>query len=112
MSHMNQMPNIGSGNFTVNMQDQGRPWNDEAMVNDVLSTEKAMIGGYATTSVETTCQNLRRVLTENYTTLLADQYTVYDAMKQRNWYPSKNAPAQEVQDAKTMFSNMRNTIPQ
>ncbi|MDR3051034.1 MAG: spore coat protein [Oscillospiraceae bacterium] len=109
---MNQFPNSSQHTQGFQAGDQGKAWNDEAMIGDILTTEKALVGYYAAMSVETTCQQLRQVLTDNYTKVLGDQYQVFDLMKQRNWYPVKNAPAQEIQDAKTKFSGMRASIPQ
>lgn len=110
---MNQQP-MNKPNFqpnTAGMQ-QNAHWTDEDIITDILTTEKALIGTYATGACETTCQNLRQVLTTNLSGAVNDQYQVFDQMRQRNWYPVKNAPPQEVQEAKQKLQQMKNQISQ
>jgi len=110
---MNHTNNTRTG-FQPNMAgfQQNANWTDEEIISDILTTEKTMVGFYGATACETTCPNLRRVLVDNMACTVGDQYQVFDQMRQRNWYPVKNAPTQEVQDAKTKFSQMKNQICQ
>ena len=110
---MNQGPmNQPRTGFQPNMAgyQQSAHWTDEEIVSDILTTEKTLVGFYGTSACETTCQNLRQVLVGNMGQTVSDQYQVFDQMRQRNWYPVKNAPSQEVQDAKTKFSQMKSQI--
>lgn len=112
---MNQGPmNQSKTNFQPNMAgfQQNAHWTDEEITIDILTTEKTLAGFYAATACETTCQNLRQVLMDNMVKTVSDQYQVFDQMRQRNWYPVKNAPPQEVQDAKNKFTQMKNQICQ
>ena len=112
---MNQGPmNQPKTGFQPNMagHQQSAHWTDEEIISDILTTEKTLVGFYGATACETTCQNLRQVLVDNMGRTVSDQFQVFDQMRQRNWYPVKNAPAQEVQDAKTKFSQMKTQICQ
>ena len=112
---MNQGPmNQNRTSFQPNMAgfQQSAHWTDEEIISDLLTTEKTMVGFYGTNACETTCQNLRQVLVDNMGKAVSDQYQVFDQMRQRNWYPVKNAPPQEVQDAKTKYSQMKSQICQ
>ncbi len=112
---MNQAPmNQSNAAFQAQLSglQQNAHWTDEEIITDILTTEKALIGFYAATACETSCQNLRQVLVDNLSCTVTDQYQVFDQMRQRNWYPVKNAPAQEVQDAKQKFTQMKNQICQ
>ncbi len=117
---MNQTPmnqsNMSQGkpNFASNMAgfQQSAHWTDEEIIIDMLTTEKTLAGFYAATACETSCQNLRQVLMDNMTSTVSDQYQVFDQMRQRNWYPVKNATPQEVQDAKGKFAQMKTEITQ
>jgi len=87
-------------------------WTDEDIIADILTTEKTMVNFYGAGACETTCQNLRQVLVDNMGRTVSDQYQVFDQMRQRNWYPVKNAPPQEVQDAKNKYGQMKSQICQ
>lgn len=110
---MNQQPtNNTRPNFGAGMQ-QGMhnvQWNDQDIITDLLSTEKWLSGTYATNITECSCANLRRVLLDNFASICNDQYQLFDQMRQRNWYPVKNAQPQEVQAAKQQFAQMKTQI--
>jgi len=74
--------------------------NEKDMMTDLLATEKQVITAYSTGITETSCQNLRNTLVNNFKNVQDVQYKVFDAMKQKGWYQTKDAPDQEVQQLK------------
>ncbi|AJA46171.1 spore coat protein [Clostridium pasteurianum DSM 525 = ATCC 6013] len=84
-----------NGNFT-----------EKEMMEDLLATEKQVISSYSTGITETSCTNLRGTLMNNFRGAQDIQYKIFDAMKQRGWYPIKDAPENEVQQLKTEATQM------
>ena len=79
---------------------------DKDMLQDLLTTEKQALGSYSSGISESSCQNLRNTLLTNYRSAQEIQYQVFDTMKQKGWYKTKDAPSQEVQQLKTETSQM------
>ena len=75
--------------------------NDKELTSDLLSSEKHVISSYGTGITESSCQNLRNALITNFTSAQDLQYKVFDSMKTRGWYPTKDAPSSEVTQLKT-----------
>ncbi|WP_010238928.1 spore coat protein [Clostridium arbusti] len=84
-----------SGNFT-----------EKEIMEDLLITEKQLISSYSTGITETSCTNLRNTLVNNFRSSQDIQYKVFDAMKKRGWYPTKDAPSNEVQQIKDQATQM------
>lgn len=80
--------------------------NEKEMMQDLLTTEKQVISSYSTGITESSCQNLRNTLVNNFKCAQDIQYKVFDAMKQKGWYPTKDAPANEVQQLKNEANQM------
>lgn len=80
---------------------------DEDQLTDLLTQEKQMISTYGAMVAEASCQNLRGVLTNNLSDTVTDQFQVFSQMRQRGWYPGKDAPTPEVEAAKQKFSQMK-----
>ncbi|AGK95199.1 spore coat protein [Clostridium pasteurianum] len=81
-------------------------FSEKEMMQDLLATEKQVISSYSTGITETSCANLRNTLVNNFRSAQDIQYKVFDAMKQRAWYPTKDAPENEVQQLKTEVTQM------
>lgn len=80
--------------------------NEKEMMQDLLTTEKQVISSYSTGITESSCPNLRNTLVNNFKSAQDIQYKVFDAMKQKGWYTSKDAPANEVQQLKNEANQM------
>ncbi len=61
---------------------------------------------YGSFLTETSCPNLRKTLEDNMKTSAADQFSVFNAMQSRGYYQTKEAPQQEVDQAKEKFGNI------
>lgn len=75
--------------------------NEKEMMQDLLATEKQIISAYSTGITETSCKNLRNTLVNNFTNVQDVQFKVFDSLKQKGWYPTNDAPDNEVAQAKT-----------
>jgi spore coat protein F len=83
---------------------------EKDLMHDLLATEKQTISAYSTGITETSCQNLRNTLVNNFKNAQDIQYKVFDAMKQKGWYTTKDAADNEVQKLKTESTQMMNEL--
>ncbi|MFD3155820.1 spore coat protein [Haloimpatiens sp. FM7330] len=83
-----------------------RSFSEQELMQDLLATEKQVISAYSTGITESSCQNLRNVLIDNLNHTQDVQYKVFDAMKQKGWYQTKDAADQDVQMAKDKSNQM------
>ena len=84
--------------------------NDQDKLEDLLSEEKYLISAYGTFIPEASCPQLRQVLTQNFTDCAQNQYDIFDKMNQLGWYPTKAAPAADVNAARDKFNQLRQTL--
>ncbi len=84
--------------------------NDQDKLEDLLSEEKYLISAYGTFIPEAVCPQLRQVLTRNLTECVDDQYLIFDQMSQKGWYPTKDAPAADIDAAREKFSQLRQSM--
>lgn len=80
--------------------------NDKDMMQDLLTSEKQVIASYSSGISESSCMNLRNTLVNNFKNTQEVQYKVFDIMKQKGWYPTKDAPSTEVQQLKNESNQM------
>ena len=83
---------------------------EKDLMLDLLATEKQVISAYSTGITESSCQNLRNTLVDNFKNDQNIQYKIFDAMKQKGWYPTKDAPDNEVQQLKNEANQMMNEL--
>lgn len=84
--------------------------NDQDKMQDLLAQEKYLIDGYACFIPEASCPNLRSVLCENLNGCFDNQYTVFDKMNQLGWYPTKNAPQAEIDEARQKSDQLKQQL--
>ena len=80
---------------------------EQDLLNDLLNQEKQLMSSYTTYIQEASCENLRKILTNQFNQTSQDQYQVFDQMRQKGYYQTKDASDQEVQQAKDNFKNMQ-----
>lgn len=80
---------------------------EQDLLNDLLNQEKQLMSNYSTFISEASCENLRKVLTNQFNQTCQDQYQVFDQMRQKGYYQTKDAQAQEVQQIKDTYKNMQ-----
>lgn len=79
---------------------------EKELMQDLLTTEKQIISSYSTGITETSCQNLRDTLVNNFKVTETIQYKIWDAMHQKGWYPTKDAETNEVSKVKNDANQM------
>ncbi|NMM65146.1 spore coat protein [Clostridium sp. P21] len=84
--------------------------NDKELAQDLLATEKQVISAYSTGITETSCMNLRNTLVDNFKNVQEVQFKVFDTMRQKGWYATKDAPDAEVQQVKNESNQMSSTL--
>ncbi|WP_249316123.1 spore coat protein [Gehongia tenuis] len=85
---------------------------EKELLNDLLTSEKQIIGLYETGITETTYPELRNVMNDNLNQLFNDQYQIFDHMRQKGYYQVKAAPAQDIDQARQQFSQMQTQMGQ
>ena len=80
--------------------------NDVELLNDMLLTEKNMVKNYSAFITETSCPNMRQVLSKNMMETADDQLGVFEMLKQKGFYEIKDAPDHEVTAAKQKLTKM------
>ncbi len=85
-------------------------FNDQDIMDDLLTMEKQIISAYNTGITESSCQNLRQTLTSNLLETHQLQHTIFDTMKKKGWYQTKDAQDQDVNNAKNKYSNIKNQL--
>lgn len=79
---------------------------EKDLMQDLLTSEKQVISAYSTGITETSCPNLRSTLVNNFKSAQDIQYKVFDAMKQKGWYNTKDAADNEVNQLKNEANQM------
>ena len=79
----------------------------QELLTDLLSQEKQAVKDYAGDITEASCKNLRQLLLQNMTECSTDQYCVFDQMRQRNLYKTKDAPDNDVQTTKQEMQTLK-----
>lgn len=83
---------------------------EKDLLNDLLNQEKQLVNSYATFITEASCPNLRQVLTTQLGETATQQYQIFDQMRQKGYYQTKDAPSNEVMQTKQKFAQMKNTL--
>ncbi|HEY8423186.1 MAG TPA: spore coat protein [Clostridia bacterium] len=79
---------------------------EKDMLQDILVIQKDLVKYYGNYLVEASCPKLREAIIQNLQDTSNDQFGVFNAMLSRGYYPVKDAPEQEVTQAKDKFGNM------
>ncbi|HBR02239.1 MAG TPA: spore coat protein [Ruminiclostridium sp.] len=83
---------------------------EQEIMNDALSSEKQVINAYGTFIAESTCENLRSELAKIINDKQQIQYQIFDAMRQKGWYNTKNANMNDVQTAMQKYQTMKQSM--
>ena len=82
-------------NINVNVKDS---------LTDILMQEKDILKVYASFLPEASCPQLRTILQKNVDTIAKQQFSVFDAMNTRGFYPLKEAEVQAITQAKQTYA--------
>ena len=83
---------------------------DPSMIQDVLTTQKTLIKGYGIAICEGSNQKFRSILGKHLTELAEDQFESFMYMQDRNLYPTEQAPAPKLTQAKERFKSKEETM--
>lgn len=83
---------------------------EQEVMKDLLLSEKHGTSTYTSGITESSCANLRQVLSKCEQNIFRSQEDIFNAMSQRGWYPTKKADDTDVQNAKNKFSKMQNDL--
>ncbi len=83
---------------------------EQDLLTDLLNQEKQLMSLYATGIQEASCRNLRKLLTTQFTQTSQDQYEIFDQMREKGYYQTKDASTQEVQQVKNTFKNVQSEL--
>ena len=87
-----------------------RSMSEQDIMNDLLAMEKQISSAYNTGITEASCQNLRQTLTDALVGTQQMQFSVFDTMRKQGWYQTKDAPDQDVNNAKNKYGNIKNQL--
>ena len=80
---------------------------DKEICSDLLMSQKQTTSTINTCITESSCPNF----SQNLQSILHEEYQIHDdlftSMNQRGWYPTKDAPDNEVQQAKNTYNSMQ-----
>lgn len=79
----------------------------QELLTDILNQERTLIKEYASNITESSCTNLRQLLLNNMMEVAADQYTVFEQMKNRQMYETKKAQQNEVQSTRQKVQQLK-----
>jgi len=79
---------------------------DQEIASDVLSCQKSLVKLYGTALCETSCTQLRDIIGNHMSECAIDQYDAFLYMNERGMYPTDNAPAPKISQAKKKFSKL------
>lgn len=87
------------------MENNSTNLTEQELLTDLLNQEKGLLNLYNTAIVESSCQNMRKSLTDNWSQISNDQYEIFDQMQQLGYYPTKDAAQEDVRQAQNKFQN-------
>lgn len=83
---------------------------EKELMHDLLASEKQVISAYSTGITESSCTNLRNTLVSNFKNAQDVEYKIFDTMRQKGWYPTKDAEAADVQQLKDESNQMMSSL--
>ena len=89
---------------------QAKSMNDQEMLQDLLILEKDITKLYSSTITESTCNNMRNVLQQNFQQSSQDQFSVFEQMSSRGFYTPDEAPAAKMAQTKQKFQQMSSQL--
>lgn len=94
-------------------QNQGKAkaqLDDKSMLNDMLNTEKQLVGVYASFLCECAAPDARQIFSGNLNQTAQDQYQTFKLMQQKGWYQLEQAEAQKINQARQALSQVKSEL--
>jgi len=83
---------------------------EQDIMTDALNTEKLSISSYGSYLAKDTCTQLRQEINQILAENQQIQYEIYDNMKKRGWYQTKNAQLNEVSQTIQKLSQVKQSM--
>ena len=83
---------------------------DKDMMYDILNNQKYCLGIYNTMLLETSSQEIRKVVQKHLTDLHSDQNSTFQAMSALGFYKTKPAAAADITEGINMAKTMKNEL--
>ena len=80
---------------------------EKELLTDLLNQEKQMMSLYAMGIQEASCRNLRKILASQFNQTSQDQFELFDQMREKGYYQTKDAASQHVQQVKNTYKSMQ-----
>ena len=90
--------------------EQNSGLSEKELMQDLLMCEKHGTESYSVGVTESSCSNLRQVLTQFEQNIFKSLESVFKTMNEKGWYQTKKADSQEVQQAKDTFNQFKNQL--
>lgn len=78
--------------------------NDEKIMENLLLTEKGACDLYLHGAIESATQNVHAAFDDVLNQSLCMQDNIYQKMSAQGWYPSEQAPQQQIDKVKNQFA--------
>jgi spore coat protein CotF len=79
--------------------------NDEQIVKDILSYEKALAKLYMDAIIESSCPEMRKTLTDVHIDVSNNQFDTFKYMEENDLYPIEYAQSQKLEETINKFSS-------
>lgn len=76
---------------------------DKNIMEGLLQTAKGVCGLYLHGTIEAATSGVCQTFNKNLNDSLTMQDEIYKQMSSKGWYPTQEAPAQQIQQVKTKF---------
>lgn len=81
--------------------------NDKDIMENLLQTTKGVCDLYMHGAIESNTQNVHNAFDNALDQSLCMQNQIYGHMAQQGWYPTEQAPQQQIDKVKNKFAGMR-----
>ena len=83
---------------------------EKEMLDDLLNSHKHTAETYTTAITESSCENMRQMLSKNLQQCCQDQYDVFDRMRTMGFYDIKQADTNEVNQATQKYGQIQQQL--
>jgi len=83
---------------------------EKDLLGDLLNQEKQIMSSTAGSIQEASCETLRHMLSDQFSTASQDEYLLLEHMRQKGYSPAAGADAAKVKQVKDTFKNMRSEL--
>ena len=78
---------------------------DKVIMNNILTSVKNACDIFMHGTIESSTPNVNSAFKQALNETLCIQNEIYEKMSQKGWYPSTQAPQQQIQQTKQKFAN-------